>query len=148
MSDINNSAYTHRWVRAKMADIKEKKNVKHQIGTKKVTKTRGLFKKEDFEVEEPVYEVREEWVSTGKKSDTCIDIEDFSKRITDACNSLDAEGYDVLSIISTVDGRYSFNTNAGVMGQGGYGWGYGYGYSVTDGVVIIARLRRSNLGGN
>lgn len=146
---ISKPAYTHHWVRANMADIKEKKKVKHQVGTQKVTKTKGLFKREEIEIEEPVYETREEWVPTGKKSDTYIDIEDFSKRITDACNNLHEDGYDVLSIISTIDGRYNYNTSAGPMGQaGGYGWGYGYGYSVTDAVVIIAKLHNSNVGGN
>ena len=146
MSGENKLPYTYHWVRANMADIKKKKNVKHQVGARKVTKTKGIFKKEEVEVEEPIFETREEWVSTGKKSDTYIDIEDFSIRITDACNKLHSDGYEVMQIISTIDGRYNYNTKAGDMGQIGYGWGYGYGYSVTDGVVIIAKLRALSSG--
>ena len=145
MSGENKLPYTYTWIRANMADIREKKNVRHQVGTKKVAKTKGIFKKEEIETEVPIFETREEWVSTGKKSDTYIDIEDFSIRITDACNKLHSDGYEIMQIISTIDGRYNYDTHSGSVGVGGqiggFGWGYGYGYSVTDGGVIIAKLR-------
>ncbi len=147
MSESENPTYIYHWVRANMAEIKERKTVKEQVGTKTVTKTKGVFKKKEIEVEEPVIETREEWVPTGEFSDTNIDMDDLSRRITDACNGLDEKGYDVLSITPILEGRYSYKTRAGGTGNvatgstGGWGWGYGYGYSLTDGVVIIGKIK-------
>lgn len=67
-------------VRADMGEIKEKVTKQRQNGTKTVTKTKGFLKKETYEVEEPFYEEYEEWVPTGKLSDTFIDIESFSQK--------------------------------------------------------------------
>ena len=137
-------AYKTRWVRPAMGEIEKKVKKKRQTGTRVITKTKGLFKKETYEVEEPVYEEYEEWVPTGRLSDTYIDIEGFNQQIMDACNLLAAEGYEVVHISDVIRGHYQYNTWAGEnIGHGrtwGAGWGYGYGYSVTDGVVITAKL--------
>lgn len=142
-------AYKTVSVRADMGEIKEKVIKKRQTGTRTVTKTKGFLKKETFEVEEPIFEEYEEWVPTGKTSDTFIDIEGFSQKIMDACNSLAEEGYEVVHISDVIDGRYQWRkwegeNRHGTFGQNGTtwgaGWGYGYGYSVTDGVVITAKL--------
>ena len=147
---MNKQAYKTFWVRANMGKIKEKVTKKRQVGTNTVTKTKGLFKKETYDVEEPIYEEYSEWVPTGKNSDTFIDIEDFSERIMNACNELHADGYDIINISDIIDGRYKYNTwegqnTHGTLGSGGTtwgaGWGYGYGYSVTDGVIITAKLK-------
>lgn len=142
MSEISKPAYKQEFIRVNMASINEKKRVKRQVGTRKIKKIQGFFQRKKLEVEEPIYEIHDEWVSTGKKSDKYIDIKDFSIKIVDACNKLHADGYDVISIISTIDGRYNHHSDSGKMGEtGGFGLGYGYGYSVTDGAVIIAKLR-------
>jgi len=148
---VTKKAYKTMWVRAEMGILKEKvKNIR-QVGTRKVTKTRGIINRETYEVDEPIFEEYEEWVPTGERSDTFIDIGDFSKKIMDACNTLDAEGYDVVHISDVIDGRYKYrfreleNNNPGVMSGSVWagGWGYGYGYSVTDGVVITAKLKNA-----
>lgn len=138
--------YKTVWVRASMGELQEKVTKQRQTGTRKVTKTRGLFKKESYEVEEPVYEDYEEWVPTGKLSKTFIDIADFSERIMDACNLLAEQGYEVVHISDIIDGHFDYNTWQGSNRQAGSrswgaGWGYGYGYSVTDGVIITAKLQ-------
>jgi hypothetical protein len=48
------------------------------------------------------------------------------------------DGYDVHSIIDIENGIHEFNTGGSSAGD----WGYGYGYSVTDGVVILGKLRK------
>ncbi|PHR91304.1 MAG: hypothetical protein COA69_12395 [Robiginitomaculum sp.] len=53
--------------------------------------------------------------------------EDLADAIADACNELDAQGYDVISIMPTLRGE------AKVSGQSAYG------YSVTDGALITAK---------
>ncbi|MGP9510887.1 MULTISPECIES: hypothetical protein [unclassified Halomonas] len=137
-------------VRADMGDIKKKVTKQRQVGTRTVTKTKGILKKETYEVEEPIYEQYDEFVSTGERSDTFIDIEGFSKKIMDACNALANDGYEVVHISDVIDGRYHWQkwegqNKHGSFGQNGTtwgaGWGYGYGYSVTDGVVITAKLK-------
>ncbi len=47
-------------------------------------------------------------VPTGEYSDTYINIDDFAKRITDACNALDKNGYDVIKISEVIKGRYNY----------------------------------------
>ncbi len=146
---MSKPAYKTMWVRAEMGILKEKVKKNRQIGTNKVTKTKGFLKKESYDVEEPIFEEYEEWVPTGERSDTFIDIDGFSKKIMDACNSLAEEGYEVVHISDIIDGKFRYETkalenkNSGVLSGSswGGGWGYGYGYSVTDGVVITAKLR-------
>jgi len=117
----------------------KKKQVRHQVDSKIVKKKKGLFSKETVEVEKPIYTYRDELVPTGKYSDTAIDMEDLAVRVTESCNDLYERGFEVENIISTIEGRYGYNTN--IAPSGGGGWGYGYGYSVTDGVVILAKRK-------
>ena len=146
---MSKKMYKTVWVRAEMGGTFTQITKQRQIGTKQITKEKGFFGGKSSTIEEPIYEDYEERVPTGELSDTFIDIEGFSKKIMDACNSLADEGYDVVHISDVIDGRYNFatrelqNKNSG-LGTGsswGGGWGYGYGYSVTDGAVITARLR-------
>lgn len=127
-----------------MAALYEEKKVKRQTGTRKVQKKKGIFSSELIEVDEPIYEEAIEKVPTGKYSDTHINIDDFARRITDACNDLHEKGYDVIKITEVIEGRYNyaFQANGSRVDNhcsGGGGYGYGYGYSVTDGVVILAK---------
>lgn len=61
------------------------------------------------------------------------DIAELATLIETACNGLHEEGYDVISILSSVSGH----SEKGVISQGGYG----IGFSVTDGAVITARRK-------
>lgn len=144
MSDSETKpAYITWWVSTQMAEILEKRKRKHQVGTRQIEKKKNIFSKDTKIVDEPIYETRDEWVGTGKYSDIRIDIEDFSDRVADACNELDRRGYDVISVIPVIGGRYNYQSkyNYNPTTVAGYGYGYGYGYSVTDGVTIIGKLR-------
>lgn len=56
-----------------------------------------------------------------------IDGDDFAQAIDDACNTLDIEGYKVLSITPINDGHYEEQYRAS------------YGFSCTSGVIITAQ---------
>lgn len=126
-------------VRANMAQKMKKVTKSRQTGTKTITRTKGVFKKEEYEEEQPVYENYDEMVPTGEYVDTYIDIENFSNRIMEMCNTLYKDGYDVVNMSDIIDGRYRYDTWDGGLSESG--WGYGFGYSVTDGVIITAKLR-------
>lgn len=66
-----------------------------------------------------------------------VDYDDLSDGIEFACNALDEEGYDVISIIPTADGV--FDTSGSVGSSKHLGWGYGF--SKTKGAIITGRLR-------
>ena len=55
-------------VQPKMLAIGEWKNVRKRVGTKKVKQVTGILKKEEVEVEQPVFEIEREWVQTGRVS--------------------------------------------------------------------------------
>lgn len=117
------------------------KTVNRQTGVRKVQKKKGLFSSDVIEVEEPIYEDVTERIPAGE-SDKFIDIEDFAKRITDACNDLEKDGYDVVKISEIIEGRYNYAWDRfGGFGDPILSYSYGYGYSVTDGVVIIGKKR-------
>lgn len=136
--------YTSRWVRANMATLYEEKKVKRQVGVRKAEKKKGMFSSEVIEVEEPIYEEVIEKVPTGKYSDRYIDIDDFAQRISDACNKLHEDGYDVIKVTEVIDGRYNYawdRYGLSTNGSAATCYSYGYGYSVTDGVVILGKKR-------
>ena len=124
-------------IKANMNPIMKKVTKTKQIGTKSVKKTKGIFKKEEYIEEMPVFEKYEDMVPTGKYSDIYIDIQEFSNRIMQVCNNLYEEGYDVINISTVINGRYKYDTEWSTDG----GAGYGFGYSVTNGVIITAKLR-------
>lgn len=100
---------TTAWVKAFMQPLYKKKIIKEQVGTRTVTKTKGIFNKTSFEAEEAVYESKEEWVPTGEYSDTEINIEKFSSDINKMCQELAASGYKVTQIIPINSGRYRYD---------------------------------------
>ena len=130
-------------VQPKMLAIGEWKNVRKRVGTKKVKQVTGILKKEEVEVEQPVFEIEREWVNTGRVSDVQIDVDQFATDITDACNALDAEGYEVVNITPVVRGQYQHQHKEGNLkkGTGFTSYGLGFGYSVTDGVIILGKRR-------
>ncbi|MCF1428151.1 MAG: hypothetical protein LPD71_02870 [Shewanella sp.] len=79
-----------------------------------------------------------------KQSDSLVDGERLSRDIAAAVETLNAQGYEVQSIMPITSGKYDFATmhGSGSMFESG---GYGYGYSFTQGVTIIARRIGGNL---
>lgn len=141
---------TTAWVKASMQPLYKKKTAKEQVGTRTVTKTKGVFKKRSFEVEEPIYEKREQWVPTGEYSDIEVDIDNFSEKIGKICRELAEAGYRIMQIIPVNSGRYGYQfketgSRQRILGDTeaitGGGYGYGYGYGITDGVIIIGELK-------
>jgi len=113
-----------------MAALYEEKKVKRQIGVRKVQKKKGIFSSEIIEVDEPIYEEVIEKVPTGKYSDTYVNIDDYARRITDACNDLHEKGYDVVKITEVIEGRYNFawdKYGTAAPGTGGAPTCYSYG---------------------
>ena len=137
MRDDSQPAYFTFWVRAGMNQEKKLKKVKKQTGVRQVEKKKSLFSSEKELVSEPVYEAHEEWVGTGIYSDTHVDIGEFSERVAEACNELHRRGYEVISVVPVIAGRYAYK--ASPIQNSSYG--YGYGYSVTDGVTIVGKLK-------
>lgn len=145
-SDGNTSkpAYRHVVVRPPMEDIGEWKTIKKQVGMKTIKKKAGVFSKRDIEVPEPIYETSREWVPSGRQSDVQIDLIQFGQMIEQACNNLDEAGYNVISIMPVTRGNYQYKDGGGVLkkGTGSIQSSFGFGYSVTDGMVIVGRLKR------
>ncbi|MCL2912371.1 hypothetical protein L2725_00995 [Shewanella corallii] len=73
-----------------------------------------------------------------KESDAMVDGERLSQDTAAAVEALNAEGYEVQSIMPITSGNYNF---AQIHGSGSVfeSGGYGYGYSFTQGVTIIGR---------
>jgi hypothetical protein len=117
-----NLTYVYRWVRASMAALYEEKKIKRQTGVRKVQKKKGIFSSEVIEVDEPIYEEVIEKVPTGTYSDTYIDINEFARRITNACNDLHENGYDVIKITEVIAGRYNYayDRYGNAVGDGAY----------------------------
>lgn len=118
----------------------------------------GEYKRGFFGGEKEIIRKEEQWVPTGKVSDSEIDGEQLSREIAHAVRELNMEGYEVTTITPITSGQY-FSTfhsqeveSNSVLHSGGDGkinisgggsYGLGYGYSHTEGVIILAR--RSDL---
>ena len=63
----------------------------------------------------------------GGFSDVSIDGERLSEDIAKAAEQLDAEGYEVVSVVPITSGAYRSQA------------GLGYGYSITSGVTLVAK---------
>ncbi len=116
------------YVKSFFKPVGETKTIKVPTGEK----TKGFFGGE-----KDVMRKEERWEQTGW-SDCEIDGERLTSDIEKAVQSLNSEGYEVVSVIMTTSGRYKWNYNDGISG-GGYSYGYGYGFSYTEGAVIIAK---------
>ena len=95
-------------------------------------KTKGFWGEKDVMRKE---EKREQ---TGW-SDCQIDGERLATDIEQAVQTLNAEGYEVISVTMITSGSYHWATRSAGINNGGYGWGYGYGYSYTEGATIVAK---------
>lgn len=124
------------WIKVGMHPITNKVKRTVKVGTKSVTKTKGVFSKTNYEEEEPILEEKEIYEPTGKYSTTDIDVVDLKDKMNQVCNDLENDGYDILTITPI---------NSGVYDYGHYnGNGFGYGYGVTDTVMITGKLRKEN----
>ena len=81
--------------------------------------------------------------TSPKESDSLVDGERLSRDIAAAVEALNAEGYEVQSIMPITSGAYNF---AQIHGSGSVfeSGGYGYGYSYTQGVTIIGKRVADN----
>ena len=125
-----------------MAEHYETKSIRRQTGTRTVQKHKGLIKPKKVMVEEPIYEYVEESLPTGKASDTEPDSIRAGRDLEKACNALAEEGYTVISITPIMRGVYGSEKNPGSLkkGTGSTGFSYGFGYSVTESLLIVAKL--------
>jgi len=144
-SEAPRSTYRTLFVSTRMEQEHAMQKVRKQVGVHKHTRTEGVFRKKEVDVEEPIYEDCEEYAPTGKASDKFIDKSDFAESIEAACNRLAREGYEVHSITPIICGAYNW-ASRGMETQAfqtpaNFAGGYGYGYSFTDGAVVTGRLR-------
>ena len=102
------------WVAAHFKELGSWRATSIQTGTTTKMVEKGLFKKTQVEVEVPVFEEQREWVSSGF-SDCEVDGERFSKDIGSAIESLDLEGFEVLSITPVLSGSYKYDFRAPVI---------------------------------
>lgn len=110
----------------------------------------GETKKGFFGGEKPVCAKQQQWQQTGW-SDCLIDGVRLSKDIAGAVDSLNQDGFEVVSVTPITSGAYCYQYSAqGITSSprilletekvsGGGSYGYGYGYSFTEGVTLIAR---------
>ncbi|GGF77737.1 hypothetical protein GCM10007301_42090 [Azorhizobium oxalatiphilum] len=130
-------AYLKQEVREQVSNV--------QVGTRTISKRKGLFDTAMVQEEEPVYEQRVEKVTTGKHSETEIDAEDFSRRIEKTCNDMHDKGYDLVSMNEVIRGAYHYDAKPNQSRTdhlcAGGGYSIAYGYSMTDGMMILFRKR-------
>lgn len=115
------------FVQAYFAPIGKNQVVKVPTGEKK----KGLFGNES-----DVTRDETRWVQTGF-SDTLIDTIRLAKDMQQAVDTLNQQGYEVVSVNNINSGAYNYEYKK----EAGAAWGYsyGYGYSYTDGLMIVAR---------
>ena len=141
-SEAQRPGYRTLFVSAKMFQEHELKTVRKQVDVHKRVRTEGVFRKQEVEVEEPIFADCEEYVPTGQASDTIIDIDRLAESIEIACNSLDRDGYEVHSITPVICGSYDWRARGVSSAHAKVAGGFGYGYSLTQGAVITGRLRK------
>ncbi|AMG59232.1 hypothetical protein [Pantoea vagans] len=73
-------------------------------------------------------------------SDCQIDGKRLTDDINKAIQSLNDEGYEVVSITPITSGNWAlkYEQNSHTNGNGKGSYGYGYGYSYTEGVMLLA----------
>ena len=102
--------------------------------TKTVKEPTGDKTKNIWGNERDVMAKFKKWEQTGW-SDCLIDGKRLAADIEKAVQSLNSEGYEVVSVTMITSGSHKWD--AVLRQQSGYG--YGYGYSFTEGSVIVAK---------
>jgi|APLak6261664116_1056043.scaffolds.fasta_scaffold49957_2 hypothetical protein len=114
------------------------------VGKNKTIKVpTGEKKKGFFGGEKDVTKSETVWEQTGW-SDSKIDSERLAADLSNAIESLNIKGYEVVTVTSIISGNYKWQykeTGSRLDGHcaGGGGFGYGYGYSYTDSLIIVAK---------
>ena len=110
----------------------------------------GETKKGFFGGEKAVYAEEKQWQQTGW-SDCLVDGHRLSQDIAQAVDSLNRDGFEVVSVTPIMSGAYFYQYNAqGITSSprilrdtekvsGGGSYGFGYGFSFTEGVTLIAK---------
>ena len=110
----------------------------------------GETKKGFFGGEKAVFAREKKWQQTGW-SDCQVDGQRLSQDIARAVESLNQDGYEVVSISPVTSGAYFYQYNdKGITSSprilletekvsGGGSYGFGYGFSYTEGVTVIAK---------
>lgn len=91
-------------------------------------------------VEMPVMEMRKVDIPI-RQPDTRVDLDKLAAAVDAACNELDEAGHEIVAVNPIQSGRYAAQERRDEQYGKPLGWAYGYGYSVTDGMLITARLR-------
>ncbi|MBY6198937.1 hypothetical protein [Vibrio hangzhouensis] len=81
------------------------------------------------------------WTKTGY-SKSVVDSVRLTEDLQKAVETLNQDGFEVISITPITSGDYDFKAllEPGGRGDNGYGgYGYGYGYSYTQGLIVTAR---------
>lgn len=95
----------------------------------------GKTKKRIFGGEKAVTKKEDQWVQTGV-SDTEIDGEALAVDVNSVIESMNSDGFEVVSVTSVMSGRY--------MWRGVYqGW-FGFGFSVTEGMLVVFKKEENH----
>lgn len=84
--------------------------------------------------------IRQKKIVQDGWSDCQIDGKRLNDDINKAIQSLNDDGYEVVSITPITSGNWAFKyeQNSHTNGNGKGSYGYGYGYSYTEGVMLLA----------
>ncbi|HFI1934029.1 TPA: hypothetical protein ACGPMY_004492 [Yersinia enterocolitica] len=90
--------------------------------------------------------IRQKKIVQDGWSDCQIDGKRLNDDINKAIQSLNDEGYEVVSITPITSGNWAlkYEQNSHTNGNGKGSYGYGYGYSYTEGVMLLASKRIRN----
>ena len=112
------------------------------VGKEKTIKVpTGEKKKGLFGGEKDVTRKEAKWEQTGW-SDSRIDSQRLAQDLSEAVNTLNQEGFEVVSVTPITSGAYDWAYKVDTFmgqGEGGYGYGYGYGYSYTNSLIVTAK---------
>ncbi|WP_059003005.1 hypothetical protein [Pseudomonas syringae] len=109
--------------------------------------------KKGFFGDKEIMKKETQWQQTGW-SDSQIDGERLSKDVEDAVARLNADGYEIQTVLPIVSGAYDYalkyryeirhdRSDPNSKDQS-YVFGYGYGYSFTEGVTLVAKKFQSS----
>nr|WP_232906098.1 hypothetical protein [Pseudomonas syringae] len=107
--------------------------------------------KKGFFGDKEIMKKETQWQQTGW-SDCQIDGERLSKDVEDAVAQLNADGYEIQTVLPILSGaydyalkyRYEIRHNRTELNPGDQSYVFGYGYSFTEGVTLVAKKIQSS----
>lgn len=107
--------------------------------------------KKGFFGDKEIMKKETQWQQTGW-SDSQIDGERLSKDVEDAVAQLNADGYEIQTVLPILSGaydyalkyRYEIRHNRTELNPGDQSYVFGYGYSFTEGVTLVAKKIQSS----